>query len=103
MLCRSVFLGSLLMSVLANLLPSTALGQKESVTQYIPDDSTMVVVVRPNELTRHQYGEWMPVEVITAAGKQYLGFDPMTLDSGLLFCSRTYPGASAGNWWRVSI
>ncbi len=54
----------------------------------IPSDATLLVTIRPAELLNGAYAEWIPVEIITAAGTQYLGFDPMQVQHAVVFASK---------------
>ncbi len=50
--------------------------------RFIPDDAAGFVVIQPP--TRDRLGDWFPVEVVEAAGRQYIGFDPLTIESIIL-------------------
>jgi Protein of unknown function (DUF1559) len=46
---------------------------------FIPGDAVSVIVVHPQALLSGADNEWIPVEIITAAGMKEAGFDPLTV------------------------
>ncbi len=56
--------------------------------QYLPPEISSLAVVRPAELTKSELAAWMPMEVLSASGNQYLGFDPLKLKSAIVFSSK---------------
>jgi hypothetical protein len=46
---------------------------------YVPAAAVGALVLHPQQILAGENAEWMPVEVITAAGLQNVGFDPMQI------------------------
>ena len=51
---------------------------------FIPADATIAIIIHPQPLLTGPNAEWMPVEVITAAGIQQLGIDPIQVREALM-------------------
>jgi type II secretory pathway pseudopilin PulG len=52
---------------------------------YIPAEAAAAVVIHPQPLLTGPNAEWMPVEIITAAGMQQFGVDPLQIQEALAF------------------
>jgi hypothetical protein len=54
-------------------------------TSYVPPTAIGVVVFRPAQIMSAPIAELLPIEVLTAAGQQYLGFDPASVEEIVAF------------------
>jgi mono/diheme cytochrome c family protein len=54
-------------------------------TTYVSPTAIAVAAIRPAQLLSSPTAELLPTEVITAAGLQYLGFEPSTIDEVIVF------------------
>ena len=54
---------------------------------YIPASAAMAVVLHPQPLLTGPYADWMPVEVLTAAGMQQFGIDPVTIREAIILAA----------------
>lgn len=59
--------------------------------KYVPEEAVAAVIVRPRSLLTQPGAEMMPLEVITAAGIQELGIDPLDVDSVMLLVGPPSP------------
>jgi prepilin-type processing-associated H-X9-DG protein len=60
---------------------------------YIPAEAAAVLVAHPHDALTGPDAEWLPTEVITAAGVQNVGFDPITLKEAVVFVSPPGPAS----------
>ena len=60
---------------------------------FIPAEAAAALVVHPQSVLTGPNAEWMPVEVITAAGLQQYGFDPVQIQEAIL-CAAPPPAAT---------
>jgi type II secretory pathway pseudopilin PulG len=51
---------------------------------YVPAAAVAALVVHPQQVLAGENAEWMPVEVITAAGLQHVGFDPTQIQEAIV-------------------
>ncbi len=51
--------------------------------KYIPSSAVALAVIRPQSLFTGPNAEWMPLEVITAAGLEHLGVDPLDIEEAI--------------------
>ena len=72
-----------LMAVSPSLAVSAEQGNSQPVEplklNYVVANSAAIVTARPQQLLTSEAVQMMPVEVVTAAGLQYLGFDPVNI------------------------
>ena len=54
-------------------------------TRYISPNAAIVVVLRPAQLLASPIAQALPVEIVSAAGLRYFGFDPMEMDEVIAF------------------
>jgi mono/diheme cytochrome c family protein len=54
-------------------------------TTYVPPTAIGVVAIRPAQIMSAPIAELLPIEVLTAAGQQYLGFDPASIEEIVAF------------------
>jgi mono/diheme cytochrome c family protein len=54
-------------------------------TTYVAPNAIALIVLRPAQILAAPVAELLPKEVATAAGMQYLGFDPATVEEVVLF------------------
>jgi mono/diheme cytochrome c family protein len=54
-------------------------------TTYVSPTAIGVVVIRPAQIMSAPIAELLPIEVLTAAGQEYLGFDPASIEEIVLF------------------
>lgn len=69
-------------------LPATYVqgqGTDGADTQYITDDAVLAVVAFPRRVFLSDRGEMLPREIVTAAGMQEFGVDPLLIDRVTLF------------------
>lgn len=64
-------------------------------TRFISPNAAIVVVLRPAQIMAAPIAQMFPVEVATAAGLQYLGFDPAQIDEIVAFAEMSNPTAPA--------
>jgi prepilin-type processing-associated H-X9-DG protein len=60
---------------------------------YVTPESTAAAVLHPRRVLTAPELEFLPTEVITAAGKQYLGIDPSEVEQVLVIAEPPVPGA----------
>ena len=61
-------------------------GQKAAATLdliYVPASAVGALVLHPQQILAGENADWMPVEVITAAGLQNVGFDPTQIQEAI--------------------
>lgn len=82
---RILLAAALSLASFALMLPSAVQAQQAKLNlKYIPDDAVAVVVARPRALLTQPSMEMMPLEVITAAGLQQTGIDPLDIEQFIL-------------------
>jgi hypothetical protein len=62
----------------------SALAKAALDVSFIPAAATVAIVLHPEPLLTGPNAEWMPVEVITAAGIQQLGIDPVQVREAIM-------------------
>ena len=73
-------------AVAAPVAPAAATEQKPAAAidlSYIPATAVGAVVLHPQQVLAGENAEWLPVEVITAAGLQNVGFDPTQIQEAI--------------------
>jgi Protein of unknown function (DUF1559) len=61
----------------------TATGAAHLDLAFIPADAVSAIVVHPQSFLTGPESDWLPVEVITAAGMKEAGFDPLKVREGI--------------------
>lgn len=64
-------------------------------TRYISQNSAVVVVLRPSQILASPIAQVFPVEVVSAAGLKFLGFDPLEIEEVIAFSEPFNPAAPA--------
>ena len=75
-------------------LSSTCLCAQESESrsaQYIPDDAIVAAMLSPSQLMASPEWQMMPIEVIQAAGLEYVGIDPRDIEGLKLIIGMPMP------------
>ncbi len=62
-------------------------------TRFVSPNAAIVVVLRPAQIMAAPIAQIFPVEVATAAGLQYMGFDPAQIDEVVAFAEMSNPTA----------
>jgi len=62
-------------------------------TRYISQNAAVVIVLRPAQLLAAPVAQLFPVEIATAAGQKYLGFDPAEMEEVIAFVEPFNPTA----------
>jgi hypothetical protein len=68
-------------------------GARKIDTRYISSSAAAVIVLRPKQLLTSPIAQMLPTEVATAAGLQFVGFDPATVDELAVFADQFNPVA----------
>ncbi len=61
---------------------------------FIPADAVSAIVVHPQSFLKGPEADWLPVEVITAAGMKEAGFDPLKVREGIALFAPPAKGSS---------
>ena len=88
-----------LLATAAALIPAIAAaqGSEKLSSEHIPDDAIVAVLLSPSKIMSSPGWELMPIEVIQAAGIEYVGIDPMDIDDVQLVVGMPGPaGPQAG-------
>jgi hypothetical protein len=64
-------------------------------TRYVPSTASALLVIRPAQMITAPIAQMLPVEVASAAGRQYLGIDPVDVDEVVIFGDVSNPIAPA--------
>ncbi len=72
---------------------ASASGKVTLDLSFIPAEAAAVLVAHPHDALTGPDAEWLPTEVITAAGMQNVGFDPITIKEAVVFVSPPGPGS----------
>jgi type II secretion system protein G len=72
---------------------ATAHSSKRIDLTYVLSDAVAAVVLRPAQIMSSPAGELLPTEVASAAGLQYLGFDPADIEEAIVFVGQLNPMA----------
>lgn len=88
--CRSL---SWVAAVAVMLAPTAASSQDAAKlsAKYIPSDAIVAAFASPNQILSSPEWELMPIEVIQAAGIEYVGIDPMTIEQVKLVVGMPFP------------
>ena len=72
-------------------------------TGFVSPNASVLLVIRPAQLMKSPLGQIFPVEVASAAGMKYAGFDPIDVDEAVAFLDMTNPVAPATTtfFWTV--
>lgn len=63
--------------------PGGGAGGGGELLQYVPADAVAIAIARPKQLLSKKEVESFPIEVASAAGVEYLGIDPLHVDTVL--------------------
>ena len=72
----------------------TAAGAAHLDLAFIPADAVSAIVVHPQSFLTGPESDWLPVEVITAAGMKEAGFDPLKVREGIALFAPPAQGSS---------
>jgi hypothetical protein len=72
----------------------TSAGDKHLDLAFIPADAVTAIVAHPQPFFTGPEADWMPVEVITAAGMKEAGFDPLKIREGIALFAPPAKGPS---------
>jgi hypothetical protein len=74
--------------------PKTSAGGEHLDLAFIPADAVTAIIAHPQPLFTGPEADWMPVEVITAAGMKEAGFDPLKIREGIALFAPPAKGPS---------
>lgn len=69
--------------------PGTTAGKLD--TTYVPSTASALVVFRPAQIMTAPMAQMLPIEVASAAGRQFLGIDPADVDELIVFGDLSNP------------
>jgi uncharacterized protein DUF1559 len=72
----------------------TSAGGEHLDVAFIPADAVSAIVVHPQSFLKGPEADWLPVEVITAAGMKEAGFDPLKVREGIALFAPPAKGSS---------
>ncbi len=81
------------MQIRAEDAPSRATANSTLDLSYIPAEAAAILIAHPHDALTGPDAEWLPTEVITAAGMQNVGFDPITIKEAVVFVSPPGPAS----------
>jgi hypothetical protein len=73
---------------------ATASGGEHLNLAFIPADAVSAIVAHPQPFLKGPEADWLPVEVITAAGMKEAGFDPLKVREGIALFAPPAQGPS---------
>jgi hypothetical protein len=65
-------------------------------TTYVPGNAALLLIIRPAQFMAAPISQLLPLEAVTAAGRQNLGVDPAEIDEVIIFADVSNPLAPAG-------
>ncbi len=64
---------------------------------FVPDDAVAAVVAHPQRMLTGPQAEMYPTEVISAATKKQVGFDPLEIEQGMMVIGLPDPNVTTGS------